>query len=80
DTETNHTVVGNSAAPDPVTSLAAEAIPGGAILTWVKPADLDIGEYWIYEDDVNSIPADPAFKIPAPTESWTRVGLDSGET
>lgn len=80
DTESNHTVIGKSASPDPVTSLAAEAIPGGAILTWIKPADLDLGEYWIYENDTNSIPADPSFKTPAPTESFTRVGLDSGET
>jgi hypothetical protein len=33
DTETAHTVIGKTEPPDPVTSLAAEAIPGGAILT-----------------------------------------------
>jgi hypothetical protein len=79
DTETAHTVIGKSDPPAPVTSLTATAIAGGAILEWVKPADLDIGSYWIYEDAANSIPADPAFIIPAPTESWTRTGMDGGD-
>lgn len=79
DTETAHTVIGKSEDPNPATSLAAEAIPGGAILTWTEPTDLDIGEYWIYENTTNSIPADPEFKIAAPATSFTRNGLDAGD-
>jgi hypothetical protein len=77
-TSSNHTVVGKTAAPDPVTSLTATALPGAVKLQWVNPADADLFGVRIFENTTNSKPGSPSFYAAAPATTYTRDGLAGG--
>lgn len=80
DTETAHTVVGKSDAPDPPTSFTATTQPGGVLLEWVPPADLDLDGYDIFHAPTGDpIPTDPQFSLAAPAFSFVVTGLTAGE-
>lgn len=80
DTETAHTVIGKSDAPAAPTSFTATTQPGGVLLEWVPPADLDIAGYEIYHAPTGDpIPTAPLFLVAAPAISFVVTGLTAGE-
>lgn len=80
DTETAHTVIGKSDPPAAPTSFTATAQPGGVLLEFVPPADLDLAAYEIYHAPTGDpIPTDPQFIIAAPAISFVVTGLTAGE-
>jgi hypothetical protein len=76
---TAHTLVGKTAAPNPVTSLTATAAPGAILLKWINPTDVDLLGVQIYQNATNSKPASPAFWVAAPGNTYTHDGLSGGD-
>jgi hypothetical protein len=65
--------------PGAPTSFDAIPIPGGAMLEWVEPVAVPAEWYEIFMADTgDSMPADPAFVVPAPAIKFAVLDLEAG--